>query len=238
LINHIQYGKYAQIDKIPAADYRLAFNNDNTNDPVRVFSFCMCPGGSVVPTTTKENEVCINGMSHSARSGHYANSAVVTELWPREYLLDGDPVLEAIQFQESCERVAYEMGGGQYRAPASRLLDYLQKKGSQEIRRTSYRCGVTPTDLGPCYPDTVHDRLRFGLQKFNEKMHGFISEEAVLIGVETRTSAPLRLLRTKGLNSPSHPFLYPGGEGAGYAGGIVSAAYDGIRIGRKILTSI
>jgi uncharacterized FAD-dependent dehydrogenase len=174
-------------------------------------------------------------MSHAARSGHYANSAIVTELQPGELATDGDPVLAGIAFQERCERAAAVLGGGEYRAPASRLVDYLSGRASTEVRRTTYRRGVAPADLETCYPASVHHRIRAGINAFEERLRGFISDEAVLIGVETRTSAPVHLPRDARFRSLSHRFLYPIGEGSGHAGGIVSAAVDGVRAAIAIL---
>jgi hypothetical protein len=251
LVNAIQFGDCGGVSAsdLPAAEYRLSFNRRRSGrdarggggaDPFdRVYSFCMCPGGSVVPTTCREGEVCLNGMSHAARSGHFANAAVVTPIRAEE-LVDageGDPLLAGVRFQERAERIAFRLGGGAFRAPAARLLDYMAQRPSADVRRTTYRRGVTACDLGPCYPESVQARLRAGLHHFERKMRGFLSEEAVILGVETRSSAPLTIERDEQLRSPSHPFLYPGGEGAGHAGGIISAAVDGARIGRLILAS-
>jgi uncharacterized FAD-dependent dehydrogenase len=176
-------------------------------------------------------------MSHSARSGHYANAAIVTPLLPDEMARHGEGVLAGVAFQDAVERAAYRLGGGEFRAPASRLVDYVAGRGSSEVRRTTFRRGVTPADLAGCYSESIHGRIRAALRRFDQKMRGFLSEEAVIIGVETRTSAPVRILRDERMRSISHRFLYPGGEGAGLAGGIVSAAVDGVRIGRAILAS-
>lgn len=235
LIDDIQYGRWAHLSQVPAADYRVAFNRKQGGEPVSVYSFCMCPGGSVVPTATKPDEVSVNGMSHAARSGHYANSAVVTPVHPGELADDGDPLLAGVRFQERAERAAFALGGGEFRAPAARLLDYLAGKASSDVRRTTYRRGVTAADLAECFPSSVHQRLRAGLNAFDQRLRGFSSEDAVLIGVETRTSAPIRLIRSQACRSVTHEFLYPAGEGAGYAGGIASAAVDGLRIARSIL---
>jgi len=237
LINEIQYGRYAHTLPVPAADYSATFRAGDGDDRTDVYSFCMCPGGSVVPTGTREGEVCVNGMSHSARSGHYANSAVVVQLKQRDVADGKDPLFAGVRFQERIEARAWELGGGAFRAPAARLLDYLEGQASAEVRRTTYKRGVIPVDLDRCYPEAINDQLRAGMRHFDKRLRGFASEEAVLIGVETRTSAPLRILRDDSLRSPTHPFLYPGGEGAGYAGGIASAAADGLRIARRILTA-
>lgn len=235
LINEIQFGHYAQELDVPPAEYRLTFDQTRQGTAQHIHTFCMCPGGSIVPTTTKEGEVCVNGMSHAARSGHYANSAIVTPLNPEE-LADGlDPLLAGIRFQERVERQAFGFGGGQFRAPASDLLDYVDGRPSRELRKTTYRRGVTATDLSGCYPEAITERLRLGIRQFEKKMRGFLTQEAVLIGVETRTSAPVRILRDHTFRSLTHPSVYPAGEGAGYAGGITSAAVDGLLIARQIL---
>ena len=235
LINEIQFGRYAQQPDVPPAEYRLAFNQKGQGTAHHIHTFCMCPGGSVVPTTTREGEVCINGMSHAARSGHYANSAIVTPLNPEE-LADGlDPLLAGVRFQERVERQAFGLGGGEFRAPASNLTDYVNGCGSGEVRKTTYRRGVTATDLSGCYAEAITERLRLGIREFEKKMRGFLTHEAVLIGVETRTSSPVRILRDDTCRSLTHRSVFPAGEGAGYAGGITSAAVDGLLIARQIL---
>ena len=234
LINRIQYGKHAALPGLPAADYRVAFNK---GPDVKVYSFCMCPGGSIVPTATLPGQVCVNGMSHAARSGHYANSAVVTTVLPSELADDGDPILAGVRFQERAEQTASHLGGDSLAAPASTLLEFLEGRAGGSVRRTTYRCGVIAADLSLCYADSINERLRAGLVHFDKRLRGFSSSDAVLIGVETRTSAPVRIVRDGTNRSPTHPFLYPGGEGAGHAGGIASAAVDGLRIARSILTA-
>lgn len=235
LINEIQFGRYAQQRDVPPAEYRLAFNQTRQGTAHHVHTFCMCPGGSVVPTTTSEGEVCVNGMSHAARSGHYANSAIVTLVDPQELADDSDPLLAGVRFQQGVERRAFGLGGGQFRAPASNLIDFVNGRGSREVRKTTYRRGVTATDLSDCYPEAIIERLRMGIGQFEQKMHGFLSQDAVLIGVETRTSSPVRILRDSSYRSLTHRCVYPAGEGAGYAGGITSAAVDGLEIARQIL---
>ncbi len=235
LVNQAQYGRWAGLAELPAADYRLSHRRTRPEGDLEVFSFCMCPGGSVVPTATHEGEVCVNGMSHAARSGHYANSAVVTSLLPSELADGGDPLFAGVRFQERTEALAWELGGRDHTAPGSTVEDFLAGRASRELRRTTYRRGVAPTLLTSLYPDPVVGRLREGLRSFDRRLHGFVSADAVLIGVETRTSAPLRILRDDTMRSPTHPWLYPDGEGAGYAGGIASAAADGLRVAAAIL---
>ena len=233
LINEIQYGRYSSLADLPPADYSATFNRGTD---VQVYSFCMCPGGSIVPTATRPDHVCVNGMSHAARSGRYANSAIVTTVLPEELEDLGDPLLAGVRFQERAEGMAAKLGGGRLRAPSTALLDYLAGQPSTSVRRSTYRCGIEPADLSLCYGDAINARLRAGLAHFEKRLNGFSSADAILIGVETRTSAPLRVVRDRSSRSPTHPFLYPGGEGAGHAGGIASAAVDGLRIARSILT--
>ncbi len=244
LVNRIQYGQWAETPGLPAAYYELTANVGQGADARGVYSFCMCPGGSIVPTGAREGEVCVNGMSHSARSGHYANSALVVTVSPEELgrhltRAPEHPVLVGMQFQRECEERAAEAGGGGFTAPAQRLGDYLADRPSSEVRRTTYRRGVVPADLGQLYPDFVRDALRLAMRPFSARMPGYTSDEAVLIGVETRTSAPVTISRDpQTLTSPSLAGLYPAGEGAGFAGGIVSAGVDGIRVAEALLRSL
>lgn len=244
LVNRIQYGRWAEHPGLPAAYYELTANVGAGPAQRGVYSFCMCPGGSIVPTGAREGEVCVNGMSHSARSGHYANSALVVTVSPEELgqhltRAPEHPLLTGMQFQRECEELAAVAGGGGFTAPAQRLVDYLDGRPSTEVRRTTYRRGVTPADLASLYPAFVRDALRAAMRPFSEKMPGYTSDEAVLIGVETRTSAPVTILRdNRSLQSPSLRGLYPAGEGAGFAGGIVSAGVDGIRVAEALLASL
>ncbi len=235
LINEAQYGEWSEHEELPAAIYEV-----KADGPRPGYSFCMCPGGSVVPTPTREGEVCVNGMSHSARSGHYANSAIVTTVSPADVArwVGGDPLLAGLRFQERCERAAWELGGGAFVAPAQKLTDYLTGAVATTLRRTTYKRGVTSTSLDGCYPDEVHEALKAALSRFDRQVRGFVTDEAVLIGVETRTSAPVRILRdSESCQSESLRDLYPAGEGAGFAGGIVSAAVDGIRVADALMAS-
>ncbi len=241
LVNEVQYGKWAGHDELPAAYYELKSRVSDAD----VYSFCMCPGGSVVPTPTKEGEVCVNGMSHAARSGRYANSAVVVSVSPEDYASHAaddsevSQLLAGAEFQLAAERNAWEQGGGAFVAPAQRLVDYLAGKPSAEIRRTTYKRGVASGDLSKCYPDSVSAQLQAGLRQFEQRFPGWVTEDAVLIGVESRTSAPVRIDRDRTtLMSVNVAGLYPSGEGAGYGGGIVSAAIDGIRVADAIVASV
>jgi uncharacterized FAD-dependent dehydrogenase len=228
LINLIQYG-FPDHPKLPTADYKLAWN-----DPVSgrgIFSFCMCPGGEVILSSSEPDAVVVNGMSLYQRNSPYSNSALVVSVGPDDF--PGAGPLAGIAFQRQLEQQAYQAGGGGYYAPAQNLLDFLQR-GNGPVR-ASCRPGVREADLNLVLPQTLADVLRQALPGFERKMPGFITREAVLIGVESRTSAPLRILRGDNGESLTHAGLYPAGEGAGYAGGIMSAALDGLRAAENLL---
>ena len=199
-----------------------------------VYTFCMCPGGQVVASASEEGGVVTNGMSYHARNGKNANAAVVVSVNGNDF--SQDPA-KAIAFQRELERKAYQAGGGEYRAPAANLQSYLQ--GSADLRITdvepTYDRGVTPYDLGTLLPEPLTEAMRAGLRAFEHKLSGYTSQEAILTGLETRTSSPVRLPRNENYEYLGVAGIYPCGEGAGYAGGIMSAAVDGVRIARKIV---
>ena len=235
MINRMRYGTAAALDVLPAADYRLTYN-DKKGEGRGVYSFCMCPGGVVVPTPTQTGELCINGMSHASRSGRYANSALVVTVTPEDYSKAGfEGTLAGAQFQEYIEKKAFIAGGGAYTAPASRLTDYVDGKLSADLGQTSYRRGLLPSNLEELYPASINEALKRALGTFDRKLKGFVTEEATLIGVETRTSSPIRVPRGEDLQAEGAKQLYPAGEGMGFGGGIVSAAVDGIRAAEAIL---
>ncbi len=243
LINSIQYGEWAETKALPTADYRLAANfNKNTPQHRGVYSFCMCPGGQVVPSATLEGGVCVNGMSHASRKGHWANSALVVSVKPKDFGAFGNGVegpLGGLAFQEEAERRAWGLAGGGFIAPAQRLGDFKAGKVSADVRKTTYKPGIASADLTGCYPEFVNAHLREALDKFERRMPGFVTQDALLIGVETRTSSPVQVVRDDDtLESVSLGGLYPCGEGAGYGGGIVSAALDGLRIAERILDDL
>jgi uncharacterized FAD-dependent dehydrogenase len=243
LVDRIQYGRWWEHPLLPAAYYELATNVGRDRQR-GVYSFCMCPGGSVVPTGTREGEVCVNGMSHAARSGRYANSALVVTVGAEECAgwLEREPespVLAGMAFQREAEQRAWEAGGGAFVAPAQRLVDYLAGSPASEVRRTTYKRGVQPADLRGLYPPFVQESLSAAMADFARRMPGYVTDDAVLLGVETRTSAPVTILRdARLLQSPTLAGLYPAGEGAGFAGGIVSAAVDGIRVAEQLLATL
>ncbi|QSV47393.1 NAD(P)/FAD-dependent oxidoreductase [Geobacter benzoatilyticus] len=224
LINGIQYGR-GHHPALPPSDYALAYNNRKTGRSA--YSFCMCPGGVVVAGSSEEGGVVTNGMSAHLRNSPFANSALVVTVGPDDF---GSALpLAGVEFQRRWERRAFEAGGGGYRAPAQNLLSFLGMKGGKGVS-SSYRPGVAEADLTMALPAAVTETLREGLRDFDRKMRGFVTAEATLTGVETRTSAPVRIVRGEDCQSVSLPGLYPTGEGAGYAGGIMSAALDGIRV--------
>jgi len=236
LINDIRYGRGAPAD-LPAADYRLTYN-EPAGDRRGVYSFCMCPGGVVVTTPTHDGELCINGMSHASRAGRYANSALVVTVGPADFAAHGSAgVFAGVAFQQEAERLAFEAGGGAYVAPAARLTDFAEGRASSSLPATSYRRGIVAADLGRLYPEPVIAALRRALGDFNRRLRGFVTEEAKLIGVETRTASPIRVPRGDDLQAIAARGLYPAGEGMGYGGGIVSAAVDGMRAAEAMLTA-
>ncbi|MBU5638192.1 hypothetical protein KOM00_15800 [Geomonas sp. Red69] len=231
LINEIQYGRNAH-PSLPPAEYAQTYNNEVTGRSA--YSFCMCPGGVVVAAASEAGQVVVNGMSGYRRNGPYANSALVATVGPADFT--GNSPLAGVEFQRELERRAFVAGGKGYRAPAQSLLDFIGRGGGRIL--SSYRPGVTEYDLASLLPAPVAATLREGIEHFDRKMRGFISAEATLTAVETRTSAPLRIVRGADLQSLSHRGLYPTGEGAGYAGGIMSAALDGIRVADAIAARI
>lgn len=228
LINRIQYGEFAH--QLPTADYSLRYNDEVTGRGV--YSFCMCPGGEVINAASEADGLVVNGMSRMARSGKYSNSALVVTVGPEDW---GHAILGGMYFQQQWERRAFTAGGGGFMAPAQNMMAFVgHGKGTV---MSSCRPGVVESELREVLPDFVSHGLRNAMPHFNRKMKGFMTSEAVLIGVETRTSAPLRITRNESGESVSHSGLFPSGEGAGYAGGIVSAALDGLRAADQVVQS-
>ena len=236
LINRIQYGAFAAHPSLPSAAYKLV----DSRGERPVFSFCMCPGGFIVPAMTEPGHVVVNGMSPSRRNSRYANSGMVVGVEPASLgALGLSGPLAGIELQRRIERATFDAGGGQLRAPATRVTDFLEKRSSSTVPATSYVPGLTPSDVGAVLDSaglSFAAPLRDAIRHFGRDLHGYVSEEAVLVAVESRTSAPLRIPRhPETLESLDWPGFYPAGEGAGYAGGIVSAAVDGMRIAREIV---
>lgn len=226
LIDRIQYhNPQGRGDFLPAAEYSFVTNVDGRG----VYSFCMCPGGVVVPACTGPEQQVVNGMSASGRNTAWANSAMVTSIGEAELVgMNYNGLFAGMEFQEDLEREAWEKGGRNIYAPAQRLTHFLRGHFSENLPKTSYKPGVWATSFGDWLPEVVYRRLREGLNQFGKKARGFITEEAILLGVESRTSSPLRIPReAETMVHPEVKGLYPCGEGAGYAGGIVSAAMDG-----------
>jgi len=233
-IDAIQYGRAAGHPRLPAAFYELRGVGQDRG----VYSFCMCPGGWIVPAATEPDGVVVNGMSLSRRDSPFANSGFVVTVEPPDFGADAEGALAGVAFQRAIERAAFRAGGGSFRAPAQRLVDFLAGRSSTSLSEASYRPGIVAADLREVFPPFVLEALREGLRGIAARVPGFLDDRAQLIGAETRTSAPVRIVRDpETLESPSLRGLFPAGEGAGYAGGIVSAALDGARIANRILTS-
>lgn len=236
LIDAIQYGdKVAAKKALPPADYKLAENLEVGGEVRGVYSFCMCPGGIVVPTPTQEGLQCTNGMSNSHRNAKYANAGVVVSVSVEDFAREGfTGPLAGLEFQRHWEGKAYELGGGRFFAPAQSIPDYLAGKLKQKPGGTSYRPGLTHADLNKLFPPWLTEALKAALKMFERRMKGFTSSHGMLIGIESRTSSPLRVTRNERLQSVSMKGLYPIGEGCGYAGGIVSSGIDGLRAAEQI----
>jgi len=233
MIDKVRYGR--SIKQLGAAEYRLVHHASNGRG---VYSFCMCPGGTVVAAASEPGRVVTNGMSQYSRNERNANAGIVVGITP-EIDYPGHP-LAGIALQRHWESQAFEAGGGTYAAPAQLVRDFIAGNASTALGEVvpSYRPGVTPTDLSSCMPDYAIDAIREALPAFGRQIKGFDRADAVLTGVETRTSSPIRILRDDNFQSPNTPGLFPAGEGAGFAGGILSAAVDGIRVAEAVARAI
>ena len=230
LIDSIQYSCRQRGPYLPAAAYSLVQQSGGRG----VYSFCMCPGGIIVPASTADNEMVVNGMSPSARGSQWANSAIVVELRTEDIPQSSDPVMAGLEFQMQYERLAFNNGGSGQIAPAQRLADFVEGRVSSSLPRTSFTPGIISSPMHQWLPDFIRQRLQDGLRQFDRRMRGFYTNDAVLIGVESRTSSPLRIPRDpETLQHLQIQGLFPCGEGAGYAGGIVSSALDGQRCAEK-----
>ncbi|WP_020683161.1 NAD(P)/FAD-dependent oxidoreductase [Marinobacterium rhizophilum] len=234
MIDEARFGANAGNEILGAADYKLVHHCKNGRS---VYSFCMCPGGTVVAATSEENRVVTNGMSQYSRNERNANSAVVVGIEPSDY--PGHP-LAGVEFQRQLESLAFELGGANYDAPAQKVGDFLKGRSSEQLGTVepSFKPGIKLTDLSQALPDFCIEAIREAIPAFNRKIRGFALEDAILTGVETRTSSPVNIKRGDDLQSLNTRGLYPAGEGAGYAGGIMSAAIDGIRIAEAMALSI
>jgi uncharacterized FAD-dependent dehydrogenase len=235
LIDRIQYGRDFGHPKLPAAYYRLAHEVEGRG----VFSFCMCPGGWIVPASTEQDGLVVNGMSLSRRDSPFANSGLVVGVEPQDWEKAGfSGPLGGVELQRAIELRAMKAGGDDLAAPATRVSDFLGGRASSTVPETSYLPGLVAANVAEVLDGAgvpIAARLRAALRAFDKKMRGYATEEAVLVATESRTSAPLRVPRhVETLEALDLAGLYPTGEGAGYAGGIVSAAMDGMRVGRAI----
>ena len=235
LINSLQYGKWSGHANLPPAEYFVTAAIPDQNRSV--YTFCMCPGGAVIGCSAFPGYVLTNGMSNSLRSGEYANSAVVVNVRVDDFAMQGEP-LAGLEFRGRWEKRAFEAGGSNYYAPAQRLTDFLEKKETDNAGTTSFLPGVRPAKLEDVLPAFVSNALRAGIYEFNRKMPGFITADAHLIGVETRTSSPVRICRKGDGQSETVCGLYPCGEGSGYAGGIISSALDGIKAAENLINNL
>lgn len=228
IIDSIQYHCSGQRDELlPAAAYSLVHQVNNRG----VYSFCMCPGGFIVPAATANGEVVVNGMSPSRRNNKFANSGIVVEINIDKDLPKYDRFgpLKGLEFQKNLERLAFTAGGRTQTAPAQRLVDFSEGNFSASLNETSYQPGLNSAPLHSLLPKLIGSRLRKGFVAFGRKMHGYYTNEANIVGVESRTSSPLNIPRNSNLEHPEIQGLFPCGEGGGYAGGIISAAMDGER---------
>ncbi|MGB0836002.1 MAG: NAD(P)/FAD-dependent oxidoreductase [Psychrobium sp.] len=234
VIDEARWGKNAGHPILGAADYKLVHHCKNGRS---VYSFCMCPGGTVVAATSEENRVVTNGMSQYSRNERNANSAIVVGIDPSDY--PGGP-LAGIDFQRELESAAFKLGGETYDAPMQRVGDFLKGNSTEETGEVepSYKPGVKFTDLSGLLPEYCNEALREAIPAFNRKIHGFAMDDATLTAVETRTSSPVCVKRDETMQSINTKGLYPAGEGAGYAGGILSAAIDGIKIAEAMALAI
>jgi uncharacterized FAD-dependent dehydrogenase len=232
IIDKIQYNQANREDNLPAASYKLVTQVDGRG----VFSFCMCPGGLVVPAATAPGEIVVNGMSLSRRDSPYANSGFVTAVELEDLERAGySGVFAAMGFQRDVEQGMWAYGDGSQKAPAQRVTDFVAGKVSETLNATSYIPGLVPAPLHELLPDFIYQRLRQGLLDFGKKMPGYYTDKANIIGVESRTSAPIRIPRDRDTYQHADVSgLYPCGEGAGYAGGILSACMDGQNVARAV----
>lgn len=234
LIDKARFGNNAGHPILGSADYKLVHHCKNGRS---VYSFCMCPGGTVVAATSEERRVVTNGMSQYSRQERNANSAIVVGIDPSDY--PGNP-LAGVDFQRQLESLAYRLGGENYDAPAQKVGDFLNGKRSKKLGcvSPSFKPGIKLTDLSEALPDYCIEAIREAIPAFNRQIKGFAQDDALLTGVETRTSSPVMIKRGPDMQSINTQGLYPAGEGAGYAGGIMSAAIDGIKIAEAIALSI
>lgn len=237
IIDSIQYHCSGTRDELlPAAAYSLVHQVQNRG----VYSFCMCPGGFIVPAATANGEVVVNGMSPSRRNNKFANSGIVVEINVDKDIPKYDQFgpLKGLEYQKNLERLAFTSGGRTQTAPAQRLVDFVEGRLSENLNGTSYQPGLRSAPLHSLLPKLIGSRLRKGFAAFGRKMHGYYTNEANIVGVESRTSSPVNIPRKENLEHPEISGLFPCGEGAGYAGGIISAAMDGERCAEAAIAKL
>ena len=231
-INIAQYGNKTKL-RLGSADYKLVYHASNGRT---CYTFCMCPGGKVMASNSEENSIVTNGMSNFARDGENANSALLVNVSIEDFYKESP--LDGMYFQEKLEKKAFELGGKNYNAPIQRVEDFLENKTTTNLGKIkpTYMPGVTFANLNEILPEFVSNTLKEGLTELDQKLHGFAEHDAIMTGVETRSSSPVQITRDKEtMNSINVQGLYPCGEGAGYAGGIMTAAIDGIKCAIKII---
>ena len=230
-IVHVMYdgrGKY-----LPAAEYSFVTQVKERG----VYSFCMCPGGFIIPAATGSEQIVVNGMSPSNRGGKWSNSGMVVEVRPEDINddIEGHDALKMMSFQEKIEKLCWLQGNMKQTAPAQRMVDFVKGRISFDLPESSYAPGLVSSPLHFWMPACISERLRTGFEQFGKQRHGFLTNEATVIGVETRTSSPVRIVRNSDtLQHIRIKGLFPAGEGAGYAGGIVSAGVDGERVAEMV----
>ncbi len=232
LIDELQYGVFAGHHCLPAASYALKAQSGSRG----VFSFCMCPGGVICPAATADREVVVNGWSPSKRNSYFANSGIVVEVSTEDLLAYGDDqVWSGVELQMANERRSFEAGGGMLKAPAQRLEDFVEGRASVSLPRCSYNPGITSAMIADVLDAQIAARLREGFIAFGKNVKGYLTNEAIIVATESRTSSPIRIPRSaQTLMHPTVDGLFPCGEGAGYAGGIMSAAIDGEKIAEAV----
>ncbi|MBN2719241.1 MAG: FAD-dependent oxidoreductase, partial [Deltaproteobacteria bacterium] len=229
-LDELQYGDGAGLPPLGAADYKVTARINN----IPVFSFCMCPGGHTIPTVSEPEHLSVNGMSYHKRNSPFSSSGIVVTLSPEAYgATDRE---SALRFVRTLENNCFKRGGENYTAPAQRLIDLAEGKPSTQLPKSSFAFGLVPTSFDTLFPRAILDPIIKALPVFNRRLPGFIHPEAVAIAPEARASSPLRIVRDKdSRQSSTLQGLYPAGEGSGYAGGIMSAALDGINAALKIM---
>ena len=229
LIDRSQYGPSQGHPSLAPADYKLVCNLGPSR---AAYSFCMCPGGEVIQCASEPGGVVVNGMSNATRDSGFANSGIVAKVNTADF--GSDHLLAGMYFQRKWEQAAFRAAGETYGAPAMSVQDFLRGRASGSLPPSSFRPFAVPADLALCLPDFVREQLAGAIPDFNRKLHGFTSRQALMLAIESRTSSPVQMLRLDNGESACHPGLYPCGEGAGFAGGITSAAVDGIRVAEWI----